>query len=162
MKLNKSILGWIIYDFANSSFTTIIVTVVFSVYFKEKVVGNRADGTLLWSIAISLSMFLVAISAPIFGAVADYSRSKKKFLFIMTYVTIIFTGLLFFVDPGDILKGIVFFVIANFAFNSANVFYNAFLPEITTKKEIGRISGFGWAFGYIGGLIFFLLFIFFV
>ena len=157
MKLNKSILGWIIYDFANSSFTTIIVTVVFSVYFKEKVVGNRADGTLLWSIAISLSMFLVAISAPIFGAVADYSRSKKKFLFIMTYVTIIFTGLLFFVDPGDILKGIVFFVIANFAFNTANVFYNAFLPEITTKKEIGRISGFGWAFGYIGGLTSLLL-----
>jgi len=153
MKLNRNILGWIMYDFANSSFTTIIVTVVYSVYFVNSVVGERYDGTLLWSIAISLSLLLVSISAPIFGAVADYSRSKKKFLFINTYITVLFTGLLYFVKEGNIVLGMIFFIIANFGFNSANVFYNAFLPEIVSREEIGRVSGLGWAFGYVGGLL---------
>ncbi|PID28364.1 MAG: MFS transporter [Candidatus Cloacimonadota bacterium] len=153
MKLNKNVLGWIMYDFANSSFTTIIVTVVYSVYFVNVVAENPAKGTMLWSTAISLSMFLVAVSSPVFGAIADFSRSKKKFLFINTYITIIFTALLYFVDKGDVLKGMIFFVVANFGFNSANVFYNAFLPEIAEKEEVGRVSGLGWAFGYVGGLL---------
>lgn len=154
MKWNRSIIGWMFYDFANSSFTTIIVTVVYSVYFINQVVGGETGyGEQLWGRAIAISMTLVALTAPILGAVADYSRSKKKFLFINCYITVIFTGLLYFVGQGDILKGMIFFIIANFGFNSANVFYDAFLPEITPQKDMGKVSGYGWALGYVGGLI---------
>lgn len=153
MKINKSIFGWMAYDFANSAFTTIIVTVVYSVYFKNVVVGDRADGSFLWGLALAISMFLVALTAPIFGAVADYSRAKKKFLFYNTYLSVIFTILLGFVGPGSIFNGMLFFIIANFGFHSAIVFYDSFLSEIATKKQLGRVSGFGWSFGYAGGLL---------
>jgi len=154
MKLSKQIFGWMMYDFANSAFTTIIVTVVYSVYFVNTVVGGDASlGEMLWGRAIGISMTMVALTAPILGAVADYSRSKKKFLFINCYLTIIFTALLFFVGEGQISRGMIFFIIANFGFNSANVFYDAFLPEITTHDNIGKVSGFGWALGYVGGLL---------
>ncbi|MDD2211104.1 MAG: MFS transporter [Candidatus Cloacimonetes bacterium] len=154
MKFSKQILGWMMYDFANSAFTTIIVTVVYSVYFMQQVVGGDPGyAEMLWGRAIGISMTLVAISAPILGAVADYSRSKKKFLFFNCYLTVIFTALLYFVGPGDISKGMIFFIIANFGFNSANVFYDAFLPEITGYENMGKVSGFGWALGYLGGLL---------
>jgi len=153
MKMNKKIFGWMMYDFANSSFTTIIVTVVYSVYFVNNVVGDADLGSALWGRAIAISMLLVAISAPIFGAVADHSRAKKRFLFFHTYLTIIFTALLFFVRSGDISKGMFYFIIANFGFHSANVFYNALLPEIVNRDKIGKISGWGWAIGYFGGML---------
>ena len=152
MKMNKNIFGWIFYDFANSSFTTIIVTVVYSVYFKNVVVGNGEYATALWGWAVSISMVLVAVSSPILGAVADYSRAKKRFLFINCYLCVIFTSLLYFVGEGDVFLGMTFFVIANYGFNCGNVFYNAFLPEISNKSNIGKISGFGWGVGYLGGL----------
>lgn len=154
MKLNKQIFGWMMYDFANSAFTTIIVTVVYSVYFINTVVGGDAGyGEMLWGRAIGISMTLVALTAPILGAVADFSRSKKKFLFLNCWLTVIFTALLYYVGPGQVTKGMIFFIIANFGFNSANVFYDAFLPELTTPDNIGKISGFGWALGYVGGLL---------
>jgi UMF1 family MFS transporter len=153
MKLTKNIFGWIMYDFANSSFTTIIVTVVYSKYFVQHVVNQGELGTALWGRAVAISMLLVALSAPVFGAVADYSRAKKKFLFYNTYLTIIFTALLYFVRAGDITRGIVFFVIANFGFNSANVFYNALLPDVSARSDMGKVSGWGWSVGYIGGMI---------
>lgn len=154
MKLNKQLFGWMMYDFANSAFTTIIVTVVYSVYFINVVVGGDAThGEMLWGLAVGISMTLVALTAPILGAVADFSRSKKKFLFFNTYLTVIFTALLYFVGPGQVSKGMIFFIIANYGFNSANVFYDAFLPEITTADDLGKVSGFGWALGYLGGLL---------
>ncbi|HOH59615.1 MAG TPA: MFS transporter [Candidatus Cloacimonadota bacterium] len=154
MKLSKQLFGWMMYDFANSAFTTIIVTVVYSVYFINSVVGGEAGyGEMLWGRAIGISMTMVALTAPILGAVADFSRSKKKFLFINCYLTVIFTALLYYVGPGQITRGMIFFIIANFGFNSANVFYDSFLPEITTPDNIGKISGYGWALGYLGGLL---------
>ena len=157
MKLNKNIFGWLMYDFANSSFTTIIVTVIYSKYFVQSVVGQQDIGAALWGRSVSISMLLVALTAPIFGAIADYSRAKKKFLFYTTYLTIIFTALLYFVRSGDIFKGMLFFIIANFGFNSANVFYNALLPDIVNRKNLGKVSGWGWSIGYVGGLISLLL-----
>ena len=153
MKMNKNIFGWIMYDFANSSFTTIIVTVIYSVYFKNVVVNQGELGTALWGRAVSISMLMVAVSAPIFGAVADFSRAKKKFLFYNCYLTVIFTALLYFVKAGDIFTGMLFFIIANFGFNSGNVFYNALLPDIVPREALGKVSGWGWAFGYVGGLV---------
>ncbi|MDP2172812.1 MAG: MFS transporter [Candidatus Cloacimonadaceae bacterium] len=154
MKITRSILGWMMYDFANSAFTTIIVSVVYSAYFIKTVVGGEPGyGEMLWGRAIGISMTLVALTAPIMGAVADFSRSKKKFLFFNCYLTIIFTFLLYFVRQGDILLGMTFFIVANYGFNSANVFYDAFLPEISPPGGIGKISGYGWALGYLGGLL---------
>ena len=154
MKLNKGLIGWMMYDFANSAFTTIIVSVVYSAYFVNKVVvGDPGYGELLWGRAIGISMALVAISAPILGAVADYSRAKKRMLFINCYLTVLFTALLYFVRAGDVFQGMLFFIIANFGFNSANVFYDSFLPDIAKQEDIGKVSGYGWALGYVGGLI---------
>jgi UMF1 family MFS transporter len=153
MKFDKSIFGWVMYDFANSSFVTIIVTVIYSVYFRNVVVGSEELGTALWGRAMSISMLMVGLSAPIFGAIADYSRSKKKFLFINTYLCVAFTCMLFFVREGDIFKGMLFFIIANFGYNSANVFYNSFLSEIAPRADMGKVSGWGWGVGYVGGLL---------
>ena len=153
MKVTKSIVGWVMYDFANSSFTTIIVSVIYSVYFRNVVVGSEELGTALWGRAVSISMMMVGLSAPVFGAIADHSRSKKKFLFINTYLCVIFTCLLYFVTQGEILKGMIFFIIANFGYNSANVFYNSFLSEIAPRSDLGKVSGWGWGVGYVGGLL---------
>ncbi len=152
MKITRNIIGWILYDFANSSFTTIIVTVIYSRYFVKVVVAQGEIGTALWGRSVAISLLLVALSAPIFGAIADFSRAKKKFLFYNTYLTIIFTALLYFVKEGDIKTGMIFFIIANFGFNSANVFYNALLSDIVHRKDMGKVSGWGWAVGYVGGL----------
>lgn len=155
--LKKNTLGWILYDFADSSFVTIIVTVLFSMYFKNNIVGQGELGTALWGRAISASMFMVAILAPILGAIADYSHSKKILLTIFTYSCVTFTALLFFTKPGDILLAFILFVLANFCFNSANVFYNAFLTMVAKPSEIGKISGLAWGIGYLGGLVSLLL-----
>jgi len=154
MKLNRSLVGWMFYDFANSAFTTIIVTVVYSVYSINSVVGGEPGyGEMLWGRAIGISMTMVALTAPILGAVADFSRAKKRMLFLNCYLTVIFTALLYFVRPGQVFLGMLFFIIANFGFNSANVFYDAFLPEICKPEDIGKVSGFGWSLGYVGGLL---------
>ncbi|MCF7919836.1 MAG: MFS transporter [Candidatus Cloacimonetes bacterium] len=155
--LNRNVLGWIFYDFANSSFTTIIVTVIYAVYFKNVVVNSGEMGTALWGRAISISMLMVALAAPIMGAVADFSRAKKNFLFYFTVITVVFTALLYYVKPGDISRGFWFFIIANFGFNCANVFYNSLLPDITSRSSLGKVSGWGWSFGYLGGLVSLLL-----
>lgn len=152
MKLDRKILGWISYDFANSSFTTVIVTVVYSVYFKNVVVGQEGVGDSLWGLAVSISMLAVALSSPILGAIADFSKSKKKFLLIYCFTSVLFTVLLFFVRQGAIFWGMLLFIIANIGFEGGNVFYNAFLPEITDKENIGKVSGWGWGVGYLGGL----------
>ncbi len=150
---SKSVLGWITYDFANSAFVTVIVTVVYSVYFKKQVVGSEELGTALWGRAVSISMLMVALIAPFLGAIADYSCFKKRFMAIFCYISVLFTGMLYFVQAGNVVSGVIFFVLANFGFNASNVFYNAFLPEIAEKKDVGKVSGLGWGFGYVGGLI---------
>ncbi len=151
-KVKKSeIVSWCLYDFANSAFTTLIVTVAFSVYFKSHVCLPE-HGDFLWGLAISISMIFVALTSPIFGAMADFSANKKKYLIAYTLVTILCTALLFFIQKGNFFAGIVLFIIANIGFEGGYAFYNGFLTEISTKDNIGRISGYGWAVGYIGGL----------
>lgn len=150
--IKKQTLGWILYDFADSSFVTIIVTVLFSMYFKNVVVNQGELGTALWGRGISISMLMVAILAPFLGAIADYSHSKKLLLTIFSYSCVSLTAILFFVKPGNIYFALIIFILANFSFNSANVFYNAFLSMIANPSEIGKISGIAWGVGYLGGL----------
>jgi UMF1 family MFS transporter len=153
IKYTKEKIGWILYDFSNQSFITIIVTILFSMYFQNIVVGEGEYGTALWGRAISVSMILVVLFAPIMGAIADYSHSRKKLLFIFSYLTILFTMLLYFVNQGDIKKGLLFFIIANFGYSMCSVFYNSFLPDVAEKSEIGRLSGLSWGLSYLGGLL---------
>ncbi|MCD4828451.1 MAG: MFS transporter [Candidatus Cloacimonetes bacterium] len=151
--MSRDILGWALYDFANSAFVTVIVTVVYSRYYQSEVVGDAQLGSALWGRAVSLSMLLVGLAAPVLGAIADYTHSKKRAMVFFCYLSVLFTLLLWFVRPGDIWLGFGLFVVANFGFNAGNVFYNAFLPDITTRRQMGRVSGFGWSLGYVGGLL---------
>ncbi|NOX17316.1 MAG: MFS transporter [Chlorobi bacterium] len=153
MKDNKKkIFVWALFDFANTSYSIVVVTFVFAVYFKEVISEGQPVGDLYWSFAISISMIITAIISPILGAIADYSAGKKRFLLFFTLLSIISTALLYFTDAGSVLFAVVVFIIANIGFEAGLVFYDAFLPEITQPKNYGRVSGYGFAFGYLGSL----------
>lgn len=145
--------AWALYDFANSAFTTLIVTFIFSAYFARAIAPDPDRGAWLWSLAVNASAIIVAIAVPFLGALADVTSSKKRFLAVSTLLMVIATGALVFVQRGDVAAALVLFVIANVGFEAGNVFYNAFLPEIAPAERIGRVSGLGQACGYAGGLI---------
>jgi UMF1 family MFS transporter len=156
----REIFGWAMYDFANSAFATTILAVIFNQYFATVVAGGEKGvrlfgvhlhGASLFTFSVALSMAISAVLAPFLGAVADASASKKRFLMFFCYVAILSTGFLYFVREGNYWRGTFFFIIANIGFAGGNVYYNAFLPEISNDENIGRISGLGWALGYIGG-----------
>jgi UMF1 family MFS transporter len=156
----REIFGWAMYDFANSAFATTILAVIFNQYFATVVAGGekgvellglRVHGASFFTFSVAISMAISAILSPFLGAVADAAASKKRFLMVFCYIAILFTGLLYFVRAGNYWRGAIFFIIANIGFAGGNVYYNAFLPEISTDQNIGRISGLGWALGYIGG-----------
>ncbi len=161
-RLRREIFAWTLYDFANTSYSVIVVTVVYAIYFKKFIVGDytialgqwvRNPGDFLWGLGGSLSMSIVALSAPIMGAVADYSNRKKWFLFIYTMLCIIATAMLYYLQPGMIVQGLLLFILGNLGFEGALVFYNGFLPQISRPDNIGKISGYGFALGYVGSLI---------
>jgi MFS transporter, UMF1 family len=147
MNKKGKIFAWTLFDFADRAFSVIIVTVVFSKYFSTHVTGGRSW---LWGLAVSISMIFAAILSPPMGAIADASRNRKRFLLFLTLLSIICTALMFFVYKGDVLLGIFLFVLANIGFEAGLVFYDAFLPDITEKKNFGRVSGYGYAMGYVG------------
>lgn len=152
-KKNKSILGWCFYDFANSSFTTIVVTFIYSAFFADYIVGNSSLGQIYWGNAVTICAIIIAILSPIMGAIADQGGLRKTFLFFWTMICIIFSVLLYFPIKGDIYFALGVFIVANVAFEMGCVFCNAYVPTLTTKKNMGKISGYGYAFGYLGGLL---------
>lgn len=152
MKEKGKILVWSLFDFANTSFSIVVVTFVYAVYFKKTVAQNLPVGDLYWSISTSIAMVITAIISPILGAISDYSTGKKRFLLFFTLVCIVATSLLYFVGEGMIFWGVFLFVIANIGFEAGLVFYDSFLPEITRPKNFGRVSGYGFAMGYLGSL----------
>jgi len=153
---NREHIAWYMYDFGNSAYASVILLAVYSAYFKGTVVGG-AEGSRYWGIAVVIAMLAVAIISPFLGAIADFSASKKRFLFIFSAITWVFTGLLFFVEKGDVFIGMLFFIIAEIGYRSGQVFYNSLLPEIAEPEERGRVSGNGWAVGSIGGILILLI-----
>ncbi|HUG02311.1 MAG TPA: MFS transporter [Longimicrobiales bacterium] len=149
----REVTAWALYDFGNSAFTTIIVTFIFSTYYATVVVGDDIVGPILWTRAVNISAVIVALVTPVLGAVADLAGKKKLFLAIVSVQCILFTLLLFFAGPGDAVQAAIFFIVANIGFEAAQVFYNSLLMDITDRGTIGRVSGFGWGLGYIGGLL---------
>ncbi|MEK7831681.1 MAG: MFS transporter [Acidobacteriota bacterium] len=149
----KEIAGWCFYDIADSAFTTVIITAFYANFFKDIVVGDSTQGTFLWGIASSISEICVAIAAPILGAIADFSGSRKKFLGLCALTIVFFTGALWFAGPGMVTMAMILFIIANLGFAGGGVFIDSFLPGISTEQNAGRISGIKWALGYLSGLI---------
>ena len=153
----REIFGWAMFDFANQAYTLLIITVVFGDLFTQVIVGDRGDGyrlgNLLWSLALAASYFMVVLSGPLCGAIMDFSAAKKRFLFVSYLLTVISTALLYFVEPGYILLGVVLIIISNFAYAIGESFIASFLPDLGPPRDLGKISGFGWAMGYIGGLV---------
>lgn len=148
------VLAWCLYDFADSSFTTLIVTVAYGLYFRSVVAGHLGTAAdFYWGLSISISMVIVALISPALGAMADAAGTKKRFLVVFALTSMLFTALLVTVRPGDLWLGMALFILANIGYEGAHVFYNGFLPEIAAEDEMGRISGYGWATGYIGALI---------
>ena len=148
--------AWYLYDFGNSAYAAVVLLAVYSAYFQGTVVGGH-EGSRLWGLSVGIAMLVVAVISPVLGAIADYSASKKRFLFIFTALACAFTGALFFVREGDVLMGMLFFILAEIGYRSAQVFYNGLLPEIAAPEEMGRVSGNGWAIGSAGGIVCLLL-----
>lgn len=147
--------AWCMYDFANSGYTTVILTAIFNAYFVGVVAADSGNGhaTLLWTLTIAAANGLVLISAPIVGAIADCSSAKKRFLVATTLGCVVFTALLSFVGPGDVTLAMVLVILATVMFASGENLIAAFLPEISPPEMMGRLSGYGWALGYLGGLL---------
>ncbi|MBU2429682.1 MAG: MFS transporter, partial [Proteobacteria bacterium] len=148
----KTLFGWVMFDFANSAYTTLVVTFIYGTYFVKAIASDEIAGTALWSRGVTITALSVALLSPFLGAIADKTNLRKRFLLISTIVTVAGTVFLYFVKPGQVMLALWGFVISNIAFELTNVFYNAFLPEIASKDKIGRLSGIGWGVGYIGGL----------
>ena len=141
------------YDFANQPFTTLVVTFIFSAYYTQAIAPNIHDGTFLWSIGITITALFVAFMSPMMGAIADQGGYRKSLLVFWTWICIIGSLFLFFSYEGHIYTALFWFVVANIGFEMGSVFCNAYLPHIAPKEKVGRISGYGWSLGYLGGLI---------
>lgn len=143
------IFAWTLFDFGNTGFSVMIVTFGFALYFRS-VVASGSD--FFWGLAVSLSMLLCALIAPPLGAVADVRAGKKQFLLLFTLLCILSTFGLYFVGKGDLLLGTLLFICANIGFEGGIVFYDSLLPSITSSRSLGRVSGYGYAMGYLGAL----------
>ncbi len=149
-----SILGWCLFDWGQSAFPTVIITFVFGTYFVRSVAASSVQGTALWGWTIGLSSVFVAVLSPLLGSIADHTGNRKRWLFAFASLNAVATSLLYFTQPKaiSILWALTFLALANICYELMQVFYNAMLPSIAPKNKIGRISGWGWAFGYFGGL----------
>ena len=149
----RTIFAWSMYDFANQPFTTLVVTFIYGTFFTKIIAENEIIGTALWSRAITITALFVAFLSPIMGALADRGGYRKVFLIFWTWVCVVGTFALYFPLPGQVVAALTCFIIANIGFEMGGVFCNAYLPDIAPREKIGRVSGYGWSFGYAGGLL---------
>jgi len=149
----RELWAWAMYDFANSGYTTVVITALFNAYFVTVVAGNAPWATFAWTAALSTSYALIMLSAPVIGAYADQHAAKKRLLAITTAGCVLFTTLLYFAQPDMLWFTIICLIASNFFFGSGENLIAAFLPEISKSRAMGKISGWGWSLGYIGGLI---------
>src|SRR5688500_16048033 len=149
----REVLAWAMYDFANSGYTTVVITAVFNAYFVSEVAGNAPWATLAWTSALAVSYALIMLTAPLIGAYADAHAAKKRLLLATTVGCVVFTAGLAAVGRGDLGLGIALIVLSNYCFGTGENLIAAFLPELGQGHALGRISGWGWSLGYLGGLI---------
>lgn len=147
------VLAWAMFDFANSGYTTVVITAVFNAYFVAVIAGNAAWATFAWTAALSVSYALILLTAPVVGAYADLRAAKKRLLLITTAGCVLGTALLALTGPGTLALAVVLLVASNFCFGSGENLIAAFLPELAKGEALGRVSGWGWSLGYLGGLL---------
>lgn len=148
----REVWAWSMYDFANSAYTTVIVTAVFGAYFVSSVSQNASWATFAWTAALSLSYLAILATGPLVGAWADAHAAKKRLLFLSTVGCVVFTGLLFFAGPGAVTLSLLLIILSNYFYGTGENLIAAFLPELANSGAMGRVSGWGWSFGYLGGL----------
>ena len=148
----REVWAWSMYDFANSGYTTVVITAVFSAYFVGAVAGGAPWATFAWTFALSLSYLAVVLTAPLIGAWADARAAKKRLLFASTIGCVLFTALLYFAAPGAVITALVLVALSNYFFGVGENLIAAFLPELADSGAMGRVSGWGWSLGYVGGL----------
>lgn len=141
------------YDFANSGYTTVVITALFNAYFVAVVAEGAPWATFAWTATLAASYALIMVSAPLLGAFADIHAAKKKLLLITTVGCVLSTAGLALVGPGELVLAIIFVVLSNFFFGSGENLIAAFLPELAHEDSVGTVSGWGWSLGYLGGLL---------
>jgi UMF1 family MFS transporter len=141
------------YDFANSGYTTVVITAIFNAYFVSVVAANQAWATFAWTATLAVSYALIMVSAPLLGAYADAYAAKKKLLLATTAGCVLFTAGLVFAGPGSLWLAVPLVILSNFFFGSGENLIAAFLPELARGRALGKVSGWGWSLGYVGGLV---------
>lgn len=149
----RELWAWAMFDFANSGYTTVVITAIFNAFFVAVIASGHAAATLMWTSALALSYALVMLSAPLIGALADQRGNKKTWLIFSTLTCVAGTAALTSCGPGDIALALVLVVLSNIAFGTGENLIAAFLPELADERALGRVSGYGWALGYVGGLL---------
>lgn len=149
----RELWAWAMYDFANSGYTTVVLTTVFSAYFVGVVAAGRDWATLAFTSALSLSYLLVMLTMPALGARADARARKRRFLFMSTAGCVAGTAMLALAGPNDIAVGLLALAFSNYCYCVGESLIAAFLPEIARPEALGRVSGWGWSFGYFGGML---------
>jgi UMF1 family MFS transporter len=149
----REVFAWAMYDFANSGYTTVVLTAVFNAYFVSVVAGNAPWGTFAWTLALSISYAVVMVLGPIAGAWADAHAAKKKVLLVSTLVCIAGTAALNWTGPGAVAWAVIFIIVSNVAYALGENIVAAFLPELARPAALGTVSGWGWSLGYFGGIL---------
>jgi UMF1 family MFS transporter len=150
----RAIVAWTLYDFANSSFAAVIFATIYAAYYAIGVVGNDdGAGDLWWGRVVSCSMALVALTSPFLGGVADRAGIRRSLFIGFTALAVTATALMATVQPGMLLWGFALGVLGNVGYESALVYYNAYLPDLAPPSHQGRLSGWGFAVGYAGSIV---------
>ena len=149
----REVFGWVMYDFANSGYTTVVLTAVFSAYFVGVVAAKAEWATFAWTLALSISYAIVMLSMPGLGALADLRAAKKRFLLFSTIGCVISTAALALAGPGQVVLAMVLVIISNTFYSYGESLTAAFLPELAKRDALGTVSGWGWSFGYFGGML---------
>src|SRR5690606_21051403 len=149
----REVLAWAMYDFANSGYTTVVITTVFSTYFVSVVAQNKDWATLAFTFALSVSYLAVMLTMPALGAQADATAGKRRLLFTSTLGCVLSTAALYFAAPGAVVLALVLLAVSNYCYCVGESVVAAFLPELAQPHAFGRVSGWGWGFGYFGGML---------
>ncbi|TFY98495.1 MFS transporter [Ramlibacter rhizophilus] len=149
----REVFGWAMYDFANSGYTTVVITAVFAAYFVGGIAQKASWATLAWTASLSLSYLIVMLTTPTLGAWADLHASKRRLLMVVTVGCALATAALAFAGPGSLALAITLLVVSNVFYSWGESLIAAFLPELARPEDLGKVSGWGWGLGYLGGML---------
>jgi UMF1 family MFS transporter len=149
----REVFGWAMYDFANSGYTTVVLTAVFNAYFVGVVAADASWATFAWTSALALSSAIVMFTMPTLGAYADLRAAKKRLLAVTTFGCVLATAALALAGPGEVALAVLAIVLSNVFYSYGESLTAAFLPELAQRHSLGRVSGWGWSFGYFGGML---------